>query len=344
MGVGIDLGVHTLAPTTTPMAGSIPASTWPISSSWWAWRSPWRASLHTASAARSGRRRRRSTKGVLAMPFGDFVNQIPAPIFLLIHLTAFLIGAFFAWRSFSVGASLLGWAFSLFALAEISYMTYHLDWTGLPLRPHGERGPRSAGLHPRVRRGDPDRRQGRPRPPAARDPNLGPERGGGPRTRRRHRARGCAADAGSGTPVPTDQSTCLARIASPRRHHGSRRHDGHAGRTTTSSRTPSSSRRPRPNVVVKPGETTEHTFGAGHLPVHLLVPPQRHDRDRRRHRRLTRSPRSPECPSYSFDRSPRWRSPRSSPARLSPVAVPRPWNCRRRGGRGRRRCRARQLQ
>jgi hypothetical protein len=63
------------------------------------------------------------------MPFGDFVNQIPAPVFLLIHLTAFLIGAFFAWRSFSVGATLLGTAFSLFALAAISYMTYHLDWT-----------------------------------------------------------------------------------------------------------------------------------------------------------------------------------------------------------------------
>jgi hypothetical protein len=63
------------------------------------------------------------------MPFGDFVNQIPAPIFLAIHLTAFLIGAFFAWRSFNAEAPLLGWAFSLFALAEISYMTYHLDWT-----------------------------------------------------------------------------------------------------------------------------------------------------------------------------------------------------------------------
>lgn len=63
------------------------------------------------------------------MPFGDFVNQIPAPIFLAIHLTAFLIGAYFAWRSFGAGASLLGWGFSLFALAEISYMTYHLDWT-----------------------------------------------------------------------------------------------------------------------------------------------------------------------------------------------------------------------
>ncbi len=63
------------------------------------------------------------------MPFGDFVNQIPAPIFLAIHLTAFLIGAYFAWRSFVAGAGVLGWAFSLFALAELSYMTYHLDWT-----------------------------------------------------------------------------------------------------------------------------------------------------------------------------------------------------------------------
>ena len=63
------------------------------------------------------------------MPFGDFVNQIPAPLFLLIHLVAFLIGAYFAWRSFGAGATVLGAAFSLFALAEISYMTYHLDWT-----------------------------------------------------------------------------------------------------------------------------------------------------------------------------------------------------------------------
>jgi hypothetical protein len=63
------------------------------------------------------------------MPFGDFINQLPAPIFLAIHLTAFAIGAYFAWRSFVVNSARLGWAFSLFALAEISYMTYHLDWT-----------------------------------------------------------------------------------------------------------------------------------------------------------------------------------------------------------------------
>ncbi|HEV2250173.1 MAG TPA: hypothetical protein VGT60_06685 [Candidatus Limnocylindria bacterium] len=63
------------------------------------------------------------------MPIGSFINQIPAVVFLAIHLTAFLIGAYFAWRSFGTGASLLGWGFALFALAEISYMTYHLDWT-----------------------------------------------------------------------------------------------------------------------------------------------------------------------------------------------------------------------
>jgi len=63
------------------------------------------------------------------MPLGDFVNSIPPPIFLLIHITAFAIGAYFAWRSFNADAGLLGLGFSLFALAEISYMTYHLDWT-----------------------------------------------------------------------------------------------------------------------------------------------------------------------------------------------------------------------
>jgi hypothetical protein len=63
------------------------------------------------------------------MPFGDFVNQIPPIGFLAIHIALFAIGAFFAWRSFGAGASILGAAFSLFAVAELSYMTYHLDWT-----------------------------------------------------------------------------------------------------------------------------------------------------------------------------------------------------------------------
>jgi hypothetical protein len=63
------------------------------------------------------------------MPFGDFVNSIPPIGFLAIHVALFLIGSFFAWRSFAAGATTLGWGFALFALAEISYMTYHLNWT-----------------------------------------------------------------------------------------------------------------------------------------------------------------------------------------------------------------------
>ncbi len=63
------------------------------------------------------------------MPFGEFVNAIPPLGFLAIHIALFLIGAWFAWRSFGAGSSTLGWAFSLLALAEISYMTYHLNWT-----------------------------------------------------------------------------------------------------------------------------------------------------------------------------------------------------------------------
>ena len=63
------------------------------------------------------------------MPFGDFVNQIPPIGFLAIHIALFAVAAFFAWRSFGAGASTLGAAFSLFAVAELTYMTYHLDWT-----------------------------------------------------------------------------------------------------------------------------------------------------------------------------------------------------------------------
>jgi hypothetical protein len=63
------------------------------------------------------------------MPYGDFINEFPPALFLLVHLTAFIIGAFLAYRSFDSQASLFGWGFTLFALAELNYMTYHLDWT-----------------------------------------------------------------------------------------------------------------------------------------------------------------------------------------------------------------------
>jgi hypothetical protein len=63
------------------------------------------------------------------MPFGSFVNVLPPVVFLAVHLVAFLAGSFFAFRAFDSGASKLGWGFSLYALGELVYMTYHLDWT-----------------------------------------------------------------------------------------------------------------------------------------------------------------------------------------------------------------------
>ena len=63
------------------------------------------------------------------MPWGDWINELPTGFFLAVHITAFAIGAFFAWTAFKRELPLLGTAFSLFAAAELTYMTYHLDWT-----------------------------------------------------------------------------------------------------------------------------------------------------------------------------------------------------------------------
>ena len=63
------------------------------------------------------------------MPFGEFINFVPPWGFLLIHIALFVVGALMAQRSFAAEMSATGAGFSLFCLAEISYMTYHLDWT-----------------------------------------------------------------------------------------------------------------------------------------------------------------------------------------------------------------------
>jgi hypothetical protein len=63
------------------------------------------------------------------MPYGAFINSLPPAFFLAVHLVGFLLGVFFAYRAFGGTASIIGWAFGLYALAELVYMTYHLDWT-----------------------------------------------------------------------------------------------------------------------------------------------------------------------------------------------------------------------
>lgn len=66
---------------------------------------------------------------ILDHPCCDIVNELPWGFFLLVHIALFAVGAFFAFRSFEGGLSVMGWGFALFALAEITYMTYHVNIT-----------------------------------------------------------------------------------------------------------------------------------------------------------------------------------------------------------------------
>ena len=63
------------------------------------------------------------------MPYGSWINDLPTAFFMVVHIAAFALGAGFAWVAFKRELNLLGIAFSLFAVAELTYMTYHLDWT-----------------------------------------------------------------------------------------------------------------------------------------------------------------------------------------------------------------------
>ena len=66
---------------------------------------------------------------ILDHPCCDVVNDLPWGFFLLVHIALFAAGAFFAMRAFDGGLRTMGWGFALFALAEISYMTYHVNIT-----------------------------------------------------------------------------------------------------------------------------------------------------------------------------------------------------------------------
>lgn len=66
---------------------------------------------------------------ILDHPCCDVINDLPWGFFLLVHIALFAAGAYFAFRSFEGGLGMLGWGFGLFALAEITYMTYHVNIT-----------------------------------------------------------------------------------------------------------------------------------------------------------------------------------------------------------------------
>ena len=60
---------------------------------------------------------------------GSWINDLPTAFFMVVHIAAFALGAGFAWLAFKRELALLGTAFSFFAAAELTYMTYHLDST-----------------------------------------------------------------------------------------------------------------------------------------------------------------------------------------------------------------------
>lgn len=66
---------------------------------------------------------------VLSHPIGEFVNKFPWGFFFAVHVVLFIVGAYFASRSYSAGETWLGVGFTLFAVAELVYLTYHINIT-----------------------------------------------------------------------------------------------------------------------------------------------------------------------------------------------------------------------
>lgn len=63
------------------------------------------------------------------MPFGAFINVFPPAVFMVIHVALMVIGVVLALKAGKAHGGDVAGAFWLYALAELFYLTYHLDWT-----------------------------------------------------------------------------------------------------------------------------------------------------------------------------------------------------------------------
>ena len=66
---------------------------------------------------------------LLDHPIDVIVRDLPWGFFLAVHIALFAAGGYFALRAFEHREGLFGTGFALFAVAEISYMTYHVNIT-----------------------------------------------------------------------------------------------------------------------------------------------------------------------------------------------------------------------
>ena len=62
-------------------------------------------------------------------PCCQFINDLPQWFFLVVHIVIFLFALVFGIRAFSAGSQGFGWGFTLLALGEIAYLTYHVNLT-----------------------------------------------------------------------------------------------------------------------------------------------------------------------------------------------------------------------
>jgi hypothetical protein len=62
-------------------------------------------------------------------PCCTFINELPQWFFLAVHIVIFLFAIVFGTRAFGAGDRGFGWGFTLLALGEVSYLTYHVNLT-----------------------------------------------------------------------------------------------------------------------------------------------------------------------------------------------------------------------
>jgi hypothetical protein len=66
---------------------------------------------------------------LLDSPCCAVINRVPWGVFMVVHIAVFALAVVFASQMFGNGRELFGLGFALVALAEVSYMTYHVNLT-----------------------------------------------------------------------------------------------------------------------------------------------------------------------------------------------------------------------
>jgi hypothetical protein len=66
---------------------------------------------------------------LLDSPCCELINRVPWGLFMVVHVALFALAVVVALRMFQADHELFGLGFAIFALAEVSYMTYHVNLT-----------------------------------------------------------------------------------------------------------------------------------------------------------------------------------------------------------------------